>query len=735
MNSKKLIAGMVALAIAGTTVASNAQAATAEELAAQIAALQSQLSGLMGQLGGTSSGTTASGVQRTDIAACTGITFSRNLTLGSSGNDVKCLQALLNTDDATMVAATGVGSAGSETVYFGGLTKTAVVKFQDKYAAEVLAPVGLTSGTGFVGASTRAKLNAMLAGTTGGTGTTGNLPAGCTSTNGYSTTTGESCAVVSTLPAGCTSTTGYSPTTGASCATGSSTGSGVTQTGAEGAITVSINSTPANGIKTYEGDSKVAVLGLKIKATGSDVDVQRATLRFSQQPYSYFTNLYLYDGDTEIATSPLNSTTVSKVTSGDYQITLAGFTSKVIVPVNTSKVLTVKVDVLPGISSGLLTAGTANVNIGTPSSTAIRAVDQAGLNQYGGVENAAAWTAGNYRTFSVNASQSANAALIVSRNTNSPLARNVVSDTNKDILGANLLTFNIKAEKDDITLNELNNVQFTKGAGYLIPTTAYLVDDSGTVIGTATPTPCTGAATDCSNAAGDADFTDLNYVIAKDTTKTFSIKIDDNITATTKYDTANTPTALAAGDAYVVTVPSGANIVAEKTNGALVADLSKTGTAASYAVYAYNAAPVFTLTSVTTTSSDKTEFASSTIAATFNIQVLAKGGDVYIPTANAFDVMDNNAATTSVSISYDKPSGTDSVTVAGGTAAGTTYKITADTTANFAISARELGLSGYSYLYVSNVDWAIGTDATAALYNSDYMVTGKDWKSETKSLQ
>ena len=57
MNSKKLIASMIALAIAGTTVASNAQAATAEELAAQIAALQSQLSGLMGQLGGTSSGT------------------------------------------------------------------------------------------------------------------------------------------------------------------------------------------------------------------------------------------------------------------------------------------------------------------------------------------------------------------------------------------------------------------------------------------------------------------------------------------------------------------------------------------------------------------------------------------------------------------------------------------------------------------------------------------------------
>lgn len=90
-------------------------------------------------------------------------TFTENLSFGSRSAQIIALQKILNTDPATRIADVGPGSLGYETTYFGSLTKAAVVRFQAKYASEVLAPVSLTRGNGFVGSYTRAKLNALSA--------------------------------------------------------------------------------------------------------------------------------------------------------------------------------------------------------------------------------------------------------------------------------------------------------------------------------------------------------------------------------------------------------------------------------------------------------------------------------------------------------------------------------------------------------------------------------------------
>jgi hypothetical protein len=76
--------------------------------------------------------------------------FNKNLRLGDRNGDVFELQKRL-TDEGLFTA--------SITGYFGITTKNAVIKYQEKYASEILAPLGLTKGTGFVGIYTRGKLN------------------------------------------------------------------------------------------------------------------------------------------------------------------------------------------------------------------------------------------------------------------------------------------------------------------------------------------------------------------------------------------------------------------------------------------------------------------------------------------------------------------------------------------------------------------------------------------------
>lgn len=88
--------------------------------------------------------------------------FNTDLRFGMTHSQVKLLQAVLNTDPATTVATTGSGSKGQETDYFGAKTQDAVIRFQNKYASDILAPAGLSYGTGFVGAFTRKKLNTFV---------------------------------------------------------------------------------------------------------------------------------------------------------------------------------------------------------------------------------------------------------------------------------------------------------------------------------------------------------------------------------------------------------------------------------------------------------------------------------------------------------------------------------------------------------------------------------------------
>lgn len=74
--------------------------------------------------------------------------FTRSLTVGSSGADVKCLQQYLNSAGFT-VASSGVGSVGHESTYFGPMTRSAVAKWQQAN--------GVSPAAGYFGPVSRAK--------------------------------------------------------------------------------------------------------------------------------------------------------------------------------------------------------------------------------------------------------------------------------------------------------------------------------------------------------------------------------------------------------------------------------------------------------------------------------------------------------------------------------------------------------------------------------------------------
>jgi peptidoglycan hydrolase-like protein with peptidoglycan-binding domain len=104
------------------------------------------------------------GVQANSDAAT--IQLNRDLSVGMTGEDVRQLQIFLNTDSETQIASgSAAGAPGFETSYYGALTANAVTRFQEKYAADILAPLGLTRGTGYLGASTRQKIAERSSGT------------------------------------------------------------------------------------------------------------------------------------------------------------------------------------------------------------------------------------------------------------------------------------------------------------------------------------------------------------------------------------------------------------------------------------------------------------------------------------------------------------------------------------------------------------------------------------------
>jgi peptidoglycan hydrolase-like protein with peptidoglycan-binding domain len=107
----------------------------------------------------TTAATAASSTAAVAISACseTQPAFNRTLGRGMRGEDVRKLQAFLNSHGFE-VAASGDGSSGQETEEFGAKTEAALIRFQEANAIAI----NLTRFTGLFGEATRAYVNSLI---------------------------------------------------------------------------------------------------------------------------------------------------------------------------------------------------------------------------------------------------------------------------------------------------------------------------------------------------------------------------------------------------------------------------------------------------------------------------------------------------------------------------------------------------------------------------------------------
>jgi len=493
MSNKKLLVGLVAVALMLWVGVPQASAVTVAELQAQIQALLVQLQTLQGV------GTTA-------------CTFTRDLTVGSSGADVTCLQNyLISTGHYTF--------SGGATGYFGEITKAAVAAWQTANGV---------SSTGYFGPLSQAKYTA-LAGTTTPTcpagqfdpttglpcGTISTLPAGCTSTTGYSTTTGLPCTSVQ-LPAGCTSATGYSSTTGLPCGT---TPTGVSD-GKLTTVAVTLESSPADGTDLASDYKGIALLKEKIRVSSSPGTLKQFGIQTTNRSWLYWINAYLYDGSGNLigAKKGLTSADFSEVTVGSkYNLTFDNLNYAL--PVDTDVYVTLKVDAIS--DTGRTAASGLIIQQDTNQVVVLDANDSYSVSTGFGTGTSSDRTWDWIAAQTGNAVPSNNGALAAG-------ARWIKVSQQTTTNNVTMAVFDIKAESKDIEINTLKASASSSGDTLSTDITSWDLYEGACATDGST-SGCTGPLAGGSVAAAETTgltitFSNLTIQIPKDTKKTFTIK-------------------------------------------------------------------------------------------------------------------------------------------------------------------------------------------------------------------
>ncbi len=460
------------------------------------------------------------------------------LKVGSTGVFVSTLQQF--------VGATADGS-------FGPMTKAKVMAWQ--------ATNGLTAD-GVFGPLSKAKANA----------TVGTYPSGCSSTLGYSTTTGLPCTTAGNYPAGCTSEVGYSPTTGAKCDSSTTGGgsSGGALSGGAGDATLTHYSTSEKS-KIKEGDSDVKVLGFRVEASDSDIAVNNVKVKIentdapssSYKITKYLDSVDIYQGSTKVGSA--DAADFTKASDDSYSKSIA--VSNAVVRDGDKDPFYVVFNAVDSIDSE---NSTASLTVGVES---FRFTDGSGVVTTATPDPAVS----NVVTL-----DDSSDVLTLKSSSNNPDDVTVTVDENNTTDEVLALAFKLKAGSDssDITLDKLPITLEIAGAGASVTSSEKVIDsvvvklDGKEITADATNTSINNAGSD--TALYTADLSNEDITIAQDDTleaKVYITFVEQGGTGSGKNYTD--------GSTVVTAHITGTAITAESANDDTISPTSGTQTGAA----------------------------------------------------------------------------------------------------------------------------------------------------------
>jgi len=485
------------------------------------------------------------------------------------------------------------------------------------------------------------------------------------------------------------------------------TTSAITTPGAEGILTVSAG--PISSSNVNVGQQMVTVATVRAQAQNSDISIQRIQLNLGTDSRIFtkiYNKFYVVDSNGNVLTSIVPTLATVAQDTTNYWLNLVGF--NYVVPKGTIRDLSIKADLFGAIDSSYQTSWTINV-----PQNVVRGIDGAGISLYG-----PSASVGFSQAITVGSSLIDSARLNVSTDGATPLAAEYIANSgsnNNQYEKLSVFSFNVGAEKDSVLIKNMSVGVVVTGSGSAVANTAYLYDGATLINSAAVST-------------GVATFSNINYTVAKDTTKTLTVKVD----VTSANGTSNT------------IVASTTSFTALNSQGS-TATVSGSATGNSIAVRneGIEIALVGTPT-ISKSTNVNNNISTTTAAVTFNLSITARGADVIFGTQSAsstfgFGIYQNDTLTTQTvasSTSFAIPS---SGVVTAGLSTGQAFKLAKNNTVtvpvtfsfeNRTVAGAILNTTNTFKVGLESVNWASSTLPTT-VKSTTFTAGQTAWRSVT----